>query len=124
MHRRTALAVPQHRGFPLIGNADGGDVLGPQLGAAQRRTDHLAAHQGQRTLIIETAADGSLAQLFGRRALGTTPHQLQDRLYGVRIDSRQLVEDYFSRLLRVQWLADRLLSSSTFNALTAAAPGM
>ncbi len=83
-----------------------------------------AAQQGQRTLIIETAADGSLAQIFGQRRLGTTPRQLQDDLFGVQTDTRDLVEDYFSRLLRVKWLADRLLSSSTFSALMAAAPGL
>lgn len=83
-----------------------------------------AAHQGVRTLIVETANDGSLAQIFGHRTLGSTPHQLDPGLYGVRVDARQLVEDYFTRLLRVQWLADRLLSSSTFSALTAAAPGI
>lgn len=83
-----------------------------------------AVQQGLRTLIIETAADGSLAQMFGRRALGVSPHQLDADLFGVRVEPRQLVEDYFTRLLRVQWLADRLLSSSTFTALTAAAPGI
>jgi anion-transporting ArsA/GET3 family ATPase len=83
-----------------------------------------AAHHGLRTLIVETASDGSLAQIFDQRSLGTTPHQLDAGLFGVRIDPRKLVEDYFTRLLRVPWLADRLLSSSTFSALTAAAPGI
>jgi len=83
-----------------------------------------AVESGQRTLIIETAGDGSLAQIFQHRTLGTTPQRLQPQLDAVRVDARQLVEEYFSRLLRFQWLADRLLSSNTFNALTAAAPGI
>lgn len=83
-----------------------------------------AADSGRRTLIIETANDGSLAQLFGHRQLGVAPRRLQTRLDAVRVDARQLVEEYFSRLLRFQWLSDRLLSSQTFNALTAAAPGI
>jgi Anion-transporting ATPase len=83
-----------------------------------------AAARGRRALIIETASDGSLAQLFGRRALGATPHRLEARLDAVRVDARQLVEEYFARLLRFQWLTQRLLSSHTFNALTAAAPGI
>lgn len=83
-----------------------------------------AAELGQRALIIETANDGSLAQIFGHRKLGATPERLQPSLDAVRVDARQLVEEYFSRLLRFQWLSDALLSSNTFNALTAAAPGI
>jgi anion-transporting ArsA/GET3 family ATPase len=83
-----------------------------------------AVDNGLRTLIIETAGDGSLAQLFEHRALGTTPRRLQPQLDAVGVDARQLVEEYFSRLLRFQWLSNRLLSSTTFNALTAAAPGI
>ena len=83
-----------------------------------------AAELGQRTLVIETAGDGSLAQLFGHRKLSTAPQRLQAGIDAVRVDARELVEEYFSRLLRFRWLADRLLSSTTFNALTAAAPGV
>jgi len=83
-----------------------------------------AAELGQRTLIIETANDGSLAQLFGHRTLGAEPQRLHAGLDAVRVDPRELVEAYFSQLLRFQWLSQRLLSSNTFNALTAAAPGI
>jgi hypothetical protein len=83
-----------------------------------------AAELGQRTLVIETAGDGSLAQLFRHRKLSAAPQQLQVGIDAVRVDARELVEEYFSRLLRFRWLADRLLSSNTFNALTAAAPGV
>src|SRR5437879_9164440 len=83
-----------------------------------------AAETGQRTLIIETASDGRLAQLFGHRISDAAPRRLVAGLDAVRIDARQLVEEYFSRLLRFQWLSERLLSSNTFNALTAAAPGI
>jgi len=83
-----------------------------------------AAAQGLRTLIIETANDGSLAQLFSFPKLSTAPQRLQPSLDAVRVEARQLVEQYFSRILRLQWLADRLLSSHTFSVLTAAAPGI
>jgi anion-transporting ArsA/GET3 family ATPase len=83
-----------------------------------------AAELGHRALIIETANDGSLAQIFGHRRLGATPERLQPGLDAVRVDARQLVEQYFARLLRFPWLSNRLLSSSTFSALSAAAPGI
>ena len=83
-----------------------------------------AARRGHHSLIIETASDGSLARLFGRSTLGPAPSRLQAELDAVHVDARDLVEQYFARLLRFRWLSDRLLSSNTFNALTAAAPGV
>lgn len=83
-----------------------------------------AAGQGLRTLIVETANDGSLAQVFSFPHLSAAPQRLQPNLDAVCVDSRQLVEQYFSRLMPFQWMADRLLSSSTFTALTTAAPGL
>jgi anion-transporting ArsA/GET3 family ATPase len=83
-----------------------------------------AAENGQRTLIIETASDGRLAHLFGHRITDSAPRRLMPGLDAVRVEARHLVEEYFSRLLRFQFLSDRLLSSNTFNALTAAAPGI
>lgn len=83
-----------------------------------------AAELGHRTLIIETASDGRLAHLFGHRKLGAAPQRLCAGLDAVRVETRELVEQYFSRLLRFSFLSERLLSSRTFNALTAAAPGV
>lgn len=84
----------------------------------------LAMEAGRRTLIVETAADGRLENLFpGSRRAGPRCH-LAAGLEGVRLDARELVEEYFSRVLRFSFLSRRLLASSTFNALTAAAPGI
>lgn len=83
-----------------------------------------AAQTGAKTLIVETASDGRLAQLFGQRTLGTVPSRLQPHLDAVRVEPRELVEEYFSRLLRFPLLSKRLFASQTFNAVTAAAPGI
>ena len=83
-----------------------------------------AAELGQRALIVETANDGSLGQIFGHRNLDVVPQRLQPNLDAVRVDPRHLVEAYFARILRIQFLSNILLNSSTFNALTAAAPGI
>ncbi|MBI4517383.1 MAG: hypothetical protein HY699_16390 [Deltaproteobacteria bacterium] len=83
-----------------------------------------AAERGRRALVVETANDGRLAQLFGGRPLASEPQRLAARVSGVRLDPRQLVEAYFTRLLRVPMLARRLFASASFNALTAAAPGV
>ena len=83
-----------------------------------------AAALEHRTLIVETASDGRLAQLFGHHRLGSAPRRLRAGLDAVRVEARELVEEYFSRLLRFQMLSRRLFASQTFNALTAAAPGI
>ncbi len=83
-----------------------------------------AAQLGHRTLIVETASDGRLAHLFGQQRLGPAPRRLRAGLDAVRVEARELVEEYFTRLLRFQLLSQRLFASTTFNALTAAAPGI
>ena len=83
----------------------------------------LAARR-QRVLLVETAADRSLAAVFGAAELGAEPAVLEGTLSAVRIEQRALVESYFRRLLRLPFLARRLFASATFQAVTAAAPGV
>lgn len=83
-----------------------------------------AAEEGSRVLVVEFTADRGLAALFGTHAPHAAPTPLAPGLDGVRVESRALVEAYFTRLLRIPFLAHRLLESSTFNAVTAAAPGV
>jgi anion-transporting ArsA/GET3 family ATPase len=83
----------------------------------------LAARR-RRVLLVETAADRSLAAALGAQELGTEPAVIDGSLSAVRIEQRALVESYFRRLLRLPFLARRLFASSTFQAVTAAAPGV
>lgn len=82
------------------------------------------AARGDRTLVVETAGDGSLARLFDTDRLSAHPRELAPRLWGVHVDEVHLIRDYFSRLLKVPFLTARLLDSTSFRALTAAAPGI
>lgn len=82
------------------------------------------ASEGSRVLLVELGADRGAAALFHKRGLGTEPVLLAPRLWGVRVEPRALVESYFTRLLRLPFLARRLFASATFNAITAAAPGV
>lgn len=82
------------------------------------------AARGERTLLVELAADRGLARLFGVAKLDGTPARLAKNLDALRLESRGLLEAYFSRLLRLPFLSQRLFSSITFNAVTTAAPGV
>lgn len=83
----------------------------------------LAARR-RRVLVVEMAGDGSLARLLGHERFATEPAPLGGGLSGVRIEQRALVESYFRRLLRLSFLSRRLFASATFQAVTAAAPGV
>ncbi|MCK6556529.1 ArsA family ATPase [Candidatus Binatia bacterium] len=83
-----------------------------------------AAAKGARTLVVETAHDGSLAHLFGHRRLETVPFAVAGGIDAVEVNQRRLVEDYFTGLLRFGFLSKRLFASHTFNALTTAAPAL
>lgn len=82
------------------------------------------AERKRRVLVVELAADRGLAPLFGRSRLPTEPVTVAPRLQAVRVEPRALLEGYFTRLLRLEFLTKRLFSSVTFNAVTAAAPGV
>jgi anion-transporting ArsA/GET3 family ATPase len=83
----------------------------------------LAARK-RRVLLVETAADRSLAALFGSGVLTAAPAAIDGTLSAVRIEQQALVESYFRRLLRLPFLARRLFASATFQAVAAAAPGV
>jgi anion-transporting ArsA/GET3 family ATPase len=83
-----------------------------------------AVELGQRVLIVETARDGRLSDLFEGPRLTSGPQTLQPGLEALCVEPRALVEQYFAGLLRIPLVSRRLLSSRTFNALTAAAPGI
>jgi anion-transporting ArsA/GET3 family ATPase len=85
---------------------------------------HSLAARGDRTLLVELAAARGVERLFDSESLTSTPGPLSDRLEGARVERRSLIEDYFKRLLPIPPLSHRLLSSVTFNALSAAAPGI
>lgn len=82
------------------------------------------ASSGARVLVVETASDGSLAHLFERQRFPSQPSEAAPGVYGVAVEAEHLIREYFSRLLRVPFLADRLLQSVSFRALTTAAPGV
>lgn len=83
-----------------------------------------AAHAHLRTLLAEFANDRGLATLFSAPRLSSAPSPLTRHLDAVRLEPRALAEAYFGRTLGVPLLSNRLLRSSTFNALTMAAPGV
>ncbi len=82
------------------------------------------ADRGERVLLVEPYGQTGLQAHFDDEGLAREPIQITDNLSALRLEPRVLLEEYFSDLLKLPALARRLLSSSTFNAVTSAAPGV
>jgi anion-transporting ArsA/GET3 family ATPase len=84
-----------------------------------------AATHSRRTLLVDLAGDGSLGERLGvRGALGAEPCRVRPNLAAVRLDPREALEDFLHGLLRFRALTNRLLGSTSFRIVTAAAPGI
>lgn len=82
------------------------------------------AARGDRVLLVEPYGQSGVATYFDGVELDRQPRRVAANLDAVRLHPRHLLEEYFRGLLRLPALARRLLSSSTFNAVTSAAPGV
>ena len=80
------------------------------------------AHAGRRVLAVEVGR-GSLGALLGE-PLGDTPRRIEPRLAAVTIDPEAALADFVQGVLRFRLLARRLLESTSFQVLAAAAPGL
>lgn len=82
------------------------------------------AGAGEKVLLVEPYEQGGLEAHFPAAAIAADPTTVTVNLDAVRLQPRPLLEHYFRKLLRLPLLSRTLLSSSSFNALTAAAPGV
>jgi anion-transporting ArsA/GET3 family ATPase len=84
----------------------------------------LAFRHRKRVLVVELSPYGRMRELLGGPETGTEPVEILPRLEAVRIDPRHALEEFLDGLLRIRALTQRLLRSSSFSILTAAAPGI
>jgi anion-transporting ArsA/GET3 family ATPase len=82
-----------------------------------------AAAAGRKTLAVEVGA-GRLAPLLGARTLGAEPARVAPALSAARIEPEDALADFVEGVLRFRLLSRRLLGSTSFQILAAAAPGL
>jgi len=82
-----------------------------------------AAASGRKTLAVEVG-EGRLAQLLGAQALGAEPARVAPALSAARIEPEGALADFVEGVLRFRLLSRRLLGSTSFQILAAAAPGL
>jgi len=82
-----------------------------------------AASAGRRVLAVEVGA-GRLGALLGAGTLGGTPTSVAPGLGAARIEPEEVLDDFLHSVLRFRILSRRLLASTSFQVLAAAAPGL
>jgi Mrp family chromosome partitioning ATPase len=85
---------------------------------------HAAARAGRRTLVVEVSPYGRVGEYLGGRTLGPEPVEVGSHLAAAAIAPDAILEDFLVGLLRLRMLARRLLDSTTFRVVAAAAPGI
>ena len=83
-----------------------------------------AFRRRKKVLVVELSPQGRLRELLGGPVPGSEPAEILPRLDCVRIEPRQALEEFLDGLLHVRTLTQRLLRSSSFSILAAAAPGI
>ena len=78
---------------------------------------------GRRVLAVEVGR-GRLGALLGGKQLGPAPRTIAPGLAGVSIEPEAALADFVLSVLRLRLLARRLLESTSFQVLAAAAPGL
>src|SRR5439155_858861 len=87
------------------------------------RGPHAAAASGRRVLAVEVSR-GSLGSLLGGLHLGAEPTRVRAGLAAASLEPEALLGDFVGGVLRFRVLARRLLESTSFQVLAAAAPGL
>jgi anion-transporting ArsA/GET3 family ATPase len=82
-----------------------------------------AAAAGRRTLAVEVGT-GRLGPLLGADGLGAEMVRLGPSLAAVRVEAETALADFVHGVLRFRILSRRLLESTSFQVLAAAAPGL
>src|SRR5207244_3631869 len=84
---------------------------------------HAAAASGRRVLAVEVGR-GPLGSLLGGIHLGAEPLRVRAGLAAASLEPEALLGDFVGGVLRFRVLARRLLESTSFQVLAAAAPGL
>jgi len=84
---------------------------------------HAATAGGRRVLAVEVGR-GPLGSLLGGTRLGTAPMRVAAGLAAASLEPEVLLGDFVEGVLRFRILARRLLESTSFQVLAAAAPGL
>jgi len=79
---------------------------------------------GLRTLLVETASPGRLANVLRVPSLEAEPRPVGERLDAVALDADRALASFVQSLVPLRLLSNALLASDTFRIVAAAVPGI
>jgi anion-transporting ArsA/GET3 family ATPase len=85
---------------------------------------HIAAQRGQRTLVCEMDAKGSLADAFDVGPLAFEPRQLEPNLWAMAMNTEDALKEYLRLFAKVPFIGRIGPLARTFDFLADAAPGV
>jgi anion-transporting ArsA/GET3 family ATPase len=118
MPRRADVSILDHRLVFVTGK---GGVGKTSVAAALA---HLAARRGQRTLVCEMDAKGSLADAFDVGTLEFEPRQLEPNLFAMTMNTEDALKEYLRLFAKVPFIGRIGPLARTFDFLADAAPGV
>jgi len=83
-----------------------------------------AARSGKKILIVEVGDADSVGEVFNIGTLPQTPRKLYSNIWGARIFSKQVLEDYINTHVKLSFVANQITRSKLFEHIAAATPGL
>lgn len=83
-----------------------------------------AAKNDKKVLMVETQENDALGMLFGQTPLTQKPSVLGPNIWGVRINSKMVLDEYIKRYVTVGFVAYQIIHSRVFEHLAVATPGL
>jgi anion-transporting ArsA/GET3 family ATPase len=95
----------------------GKSVVGAALAVAARE-------RGKRVLLVEVAAPVEAARLLGAHPSQGRETETLPGLFTVNLDPATVMDEYVRHVVKLEWLARRILGSPIYHRFFAAAPGL
>jgi len=83
-----------------------------------------ASMLGKKVLIVEVGEADAIGHLFDKGTLPIIPAQIHENIWGVRINSKAILEEYIHIHVGFNFIANRITRSKIFNHVSDATPGL
>jgi len=112
------MSIFSHRLLFVVGK---GGVGKTTVSAALGMT---ATKLNKTVLLVEVSEADAIGQIFDCGTLPDIPSQIQPNLWGVRINTRSVLQEYIRLHVGIPFIASRIVNSKIFDHIFAATPGL
>src|SRR6185295_16996539 len=95
----------------------GKSVVGTALALAARA-------RGRRTLFLEVESPSPASRFLGEKPVGHDPVEVRPNLWMANIDPAKVMAEYVRAMVKVDYLAGKVIDSAVYTRFFTAAPGL